>query len=165
MTEEATAQTMARSGGRLGEAHAADGGGEDVALPDGAPARLSSTAMIMARREASRPLDVAARDGEGRGGDEGLDLGHEGRRPSRVTVTHVPATAGHGCVEEQAARVGQADDADVRQVEAADLVRGAEAVLDRADQAQPGVPVALELDDDVDEVLERPGDRRSSRPW
>ena len=62
-----------------------------------------------------------------------------GRRPSRVTP----------------------DDADVGQVEAAHLVGRAVAVLGGSDQAQPGVPLALELDDNVDEVLQqaRAGDR------
>ena len=47
------------------------------------------------------------------------------------------------------------------ELEAADLVGRAEAVLDRADQPQRRVPVALEVQHHVDEVLEQPraGDR------
>ena len=77
-----------------------------------------------------------------------------------MTVTQVPATASARADEEQAARVGEADDAGVAEVEAADLVARAVAVLDRAHHAQPRVPLALELQDDVDEVLEhaRAGD-------
>ena len=57
--------------------------------------------------------------------------------------------------------IGQADDPCLRQVEAADLVGRAVAVLGRPQHAQARVPVALELADDVHQVLERarPGDR------
>ena len=49
----------------------------------------------------------------------------------------------------------------VGQLEAADLVGRAVAVLHRAHQPQRRVPLALEVEDDVDQVLEhaRPGDR------
>ena len=59
--------------------------------------------------------------------------------------------AGH----EQAGRVGHLDDAVVGQVEAAHLVDRAEAVLHRADEPQPRRAVALEVQHDVDQVLER----------
>ena len=93
--------------------------------------------------------------------DEGLHLRDE--RPPPLQG-HRHRGARHGGVtagQEQPARVGQPDDADIGQVEAADLVGRAVAVLHRAHQAQPGVPLALEGDDDVDEVLQqpRPGDR------
>ena len=47
------------------------------------------------------------------------------------------------------------------EVEAADLVDGAEPVLHRPHHAEAGVAVALEVEHDVDHVLEdpRPGDR------
>src|SRR5690606_20050717 len=63
--------------------------------------------------------------------------------------------------DEQAAGVAHAVDALLVQVEAADLVGGAEAVLDRADHAELGVAVALEVEHDVDQVLQhaRSGDR------
>ena len=51
------------------------------------------------------------------------------------------------------------------EVEAADLVDRAEAVLQRADHPEPGVAVALEVEHDVDDVLEHARARRSSRPW
>jgi hypothetical protein len=93
--------------------------------------------------------------------DERLHLGDQ-----RAPALEGDGDAGAGDAqvaagEEQPARVGEPDDADVGQVEAADLVGRAVAVLHRADQPQPGVPVALELDHDVDEVLEdaRTGDR------
>ena len=76
-------------------------------------------------------------------------------------MTQVPGDLGGAPGQEQPARVGEPDDADVGQVEAADLVGGAVAVLHRPHQPQPRVAVALELHDDVDEVLEHPraGDR------
>ena len=63
--------------------------------------------------------------------------------------------------EEEAGGVGEAGDALVVQLEAADLVRRPVPVLHAAHQAEPRVPVALEVQDDVDEVLQqpRPGDR------
>ena len=165
MTDEATAQTMARSAAgsvmRTPPTVAAKMSRE----PTGAPARLSRTAMIIASRDASSPLEVRRGDGSVDGATSACTSATSGRRPSSVTVTQVPGDRVVARRQEQPARVGQPGDADVGQVEAADLVGGAEAVLDRAHEAQPRVPVALELEDDVDEVLEHAGDRRSSRPW
>ena len=115
----------------------------------------------MATRLASRPWVARRGRREVARRDERLHLGDE-RAPA--LEGHRDAGAGDADVavgEEQPAGVGQPDDADVGEVEAAHLVGRAVAVLHRADQAQPGVPVALELDDDVDEVLEHPraGDR------
>ncbi|OIQ77626.1 hypothetical protein GALL_406820 [mine drainage metagenome] len=58
--------------------------------------------------------------------------------------------------EEQPARVRDPGDTGLGEVEAADLVGGAVAVLDRAQHAQPRVAFTLELAHDVDEVLEGP---------
>ena len=81
-------------GGRLGDAHAADGGGEDVARADRRPARLSRTAMIIASRDAVEPADGAPRRRQrGRAPTSACTSATSGRRPSRVTVTHVPGTA------------------------------------------------------------------------
>ena len=113
--------------------------------------------MIMASRDASRPLDVRRGDGSVDGATSACTSATSGRRPSRVTVTHVPGTAWSRRDRNRPLGSAQPDDADVGQVEAADLVGRAEAVLDRTHEAQPRVPVALELDDDVDEVLEDPG--------
>ena len=62
---------------------------------------------------------------------------------------------------EELRRVGHADEAGGGHLEDAELVRRAEAVLRRAQDAVLVVAVALELEDAVDEVLEhaRPGDR------
>ncbi len=61
--------------------------------------------------------------------------------------------------EEQRARVGDLGDTRARHVEAADLVGGAEAVLECSHEAERGLPVALEVADDVDQVLEDAGPR------
>ena len=59
------------------------------------------------------------------------------------------------------------------EVEAADLVDRAEAVLHRPDHPEPGVAVALEVEHHVDDVLEHPragdravlGDVADDAPW
>ena len=68
-----------------------------------------------------------------------------------------PAVVG----EERARRVGDLEQARLGHLEDADLVGRPEPVLRRAEQPQRRVPLALEVDDRVDEVLERlgPGDR------
>ena len=101
----------------------------------------------------------------GRRGEQRLHLGDQ---RSLALDGHGDAGAGHRLDllgEEQPARVGEPGDAVVGEVEAADLVGRAEAVLDAAHHAQPGVAVALEVQHDVDEVLEHAAARRSSRPW
>jgi len=55
--------------------------------------------------------------------------------------------------EEEPARVGHSDDAGVAEIEAADLVGRAVAVLHSAHHPEPCMPVAVEVDDDIDEVL------------
>jgi hypothetical protein len=62
--------------------------------------------------------------------------------------------------EEEGAGVGHLGDAATRLLEAADLIGGTEPVLEGADEAQRGLPVALEVADDVDQVLQhaRPRD-------
>ena len=49
--------------------------------------------MIIASRDASRPLDVRRGDGSVEGATSACTSATSGRRPSRVTVTHVPGTA------------------------------------------------------------------------
>ena len=78
-----------------------------------------------------------------------------------VTVTQLPGTGADAAGDEQVRGVGDADDAGVTDLEAADLVGRAEAVLGGAHEPQRGVPLAVEGDHHVDQVLERarPGDR------
>ena len=56
-----------------------------------------------------------------------------------------------------AARVGHADEAALGHLEQPELVGGAEPVLHRAQQPEGVVPVALEREHGVDDVLEHPG--------
>ena len=58
-------------------------------------------------------------------------------------------------MQEQPGRITDADDPGFAQLEAADLVGCAEPILDAADHPQSRVLVALEVEDHVDEVLER----------
>ena len=57
---------------------------------------------------------------------------------------------------EQPAGIGHLPDAGLDQLEAPHLVRRAEAVLRRPQHPEPAVPVTLERQDDIDEVLEGP---------
>ena len=85
-----------------------------------------------------------------------LHLG--GQRPAPLQRDR-HAGAGHRLAvlgQEQPARVGQADQAVLAQVEAADLVGRPVPVLDRAHHAQLGVPVAVEVQHHVHQVLQRP---------
>ncbi len=96
----------------------------------------------------------------GRRRDKGLHLGDE--RTAALDRHRDAGARGRiaSIAEEQAAGVGQADDAVVDELEAADLVGGPEAVLDRAHEPKWPLPVALEVQHHVDEVLEcaRTGD-------
>ncbi len=78
------------------------------------------------------------------------------RRPSRAIATHVPGS-GRPRGQEQARRIRHLGDPGSGHLEAADLVGRPEPVLERADEPQRGLPVALEMADDVDEVLQDPG--------
>jgi len=84
-----------------------------------------------------------------------------GRVPSSVTSTHEPAT-GSPCVDKKIALgFGDAFQPFFGHREHADLVDRAEAVLDRAHQAEARMRVAFEVQHRVDDVLEhaRPGKR------
>ena len=101
-------------------------------------------------------------------GAAGLDrerLHLDGQRPPALERDRdAGAGLGRAVAEEQGAGVGHLGDARAGHVEASDLVRRAEAVLERAHEPQRRLPVALELAHDVDEVLEDARARRSSRP-
>ena len=130
------------------------------------PPRFSSTASTIATRDGVQPGRRPARAGQRRRRDTSAWTSDDQRPPALHGDRHAGAHRRPGAVrQEQPARVGQPGDAGVVEVEAAHLVGRAVAVLRRADQPQPRVPLALELQHDVDQVLEhpRPGDRR--RPW
>src|SRR5918993_5408171 len=139
--------------GRLGQAYPAHGGQVRVAARD---RRLGSLVEDSHDHVDPRGVQTARRPAggrEARAGHECLDLGDE-RAPALQRHRHAgPGYGGRTARQEEPARVGEADDADVGEVEAPDLVGRAEAVLDGTHEAQAGVPFPLELDDDVDEVL------------
>ena len=120
------------------------------------PPRRSITAIAMATRAESSPL-TARRGVTAATRDQRLHLTEQrpfafhGNRDGRAGHTRVPP------VEEQPRRVGHAEDAVVDQLEAPDLVGRTEPVLDPAHHAQRRVPVALEVEHHVDQVLEHPG--------
>ena len=127
--------------------------------------RCSRTASIIETREVSRPEVVRRGEGICESTVSACTSATSGRRPSRVTVRQVPGTGSSRRVRNRPRRVGEAGDALVVQLEAADLVRRAVAVLDAADEPQAGVPVALEGQHHVHQVLQQPRARRSRRPW
>ena len=147
--------------GGLGQPRAPDRGDEDVVgmQPD--------AAVLLEHRDDHRDPG-GVQPGRrtpwplgGRRGHQRLYLGQQ-----RASSLHGDRDAGAGdllvvVLDEQAGRVGDRRDPVVGQVEAAHLVDRAEAVLHRADHAEPGVAVALEVEDHVDDVLEdaRAGDR------
>src|SRR5439155_16300393 len=88
--------------------------------------------------------------------DQRLHLGHQGP-PALHRHRHAGARRRFGVAgEEQPARIGQAGDPALVHLEAAYLVGGAEPVLQTPYQSQRGMPVALELEYDVDQVLQDP---------
>ena len=120
-------------------------------------ARRSSTASNSASLPASSPCALR------RGGTPELTLlvsactsTSSGRCPSSVGVTAEPGDAGAAVGEEQAAGVGNPDQAALDHLEHAQLVGGPEAMLDRAQQAQRVMAVAFEAEHGVDDVLEHP---------
>ena len=91
------------------------------------------------------------------GGHQRLDLHRHGTAPLQGHGGAGARYLGAGGGQEQARGVRQPHDAPLTQVEAADLIGGAVAVLDGPQQPQAGVTVPLELGDDVDQVLQDPG--------
>ena len=124
------------------------------------PAWRCSTASSIARRSRSRPTRQAPR-ARPAGVDQRLHLDQQ--RP-RAFERDQHAGARHRLAvrrQEDRARIGDALQAAFGHREHADLVDRAEAVLDRAHQAEAGVRVAFEIEHRVDDVLEhaRPGKR------
>ena len=128
------------------------------------PARRPRTATSRARRFGSTP-DVRRAGVAGGRGDQRLDLDEE--RPAALQGRRDDASRRRAAVigEEGAGGVGDLEQAGLGHLEDADLVGGSEAVLGGAQEPQRARALALEVQDRVDEVLERLGTRRSSRPW
>src|SRR5437868_8141282 len=140
--------------GGVDEFDAADGGGEDVAAAESGVEPALQDGEDHLDPEAVEPRGGAARLLGLGPGDQRLYFGRQ--RPGSLKGDR-DTGAGDGFAppgDEEAARVGDALNAAFVQVEAADLVGRAVPVLDRADHAQPGVPVALEAEHHVDEVLQ-----------
>ena len=130
------------------------------APPSGSPAWRASTATIIARRFGSTPVPTRRGIARSVGDDERLDL--EQQRPRALErAGDRRADLARRRAAEDLGRIGHADEAGARHLEDAELVRRAEPVLHRAQDAMRVVAVALELQHAVDEVLEhaRPGDR------
>ena len=87
-----------------------------------------------------------------------------GRKPSTTGTTTEPGDVGLAVGEEQRRRVGHRLEAGVGHREEAEIVGGAEAVLDRPQQPEGVVAVALEGQHRVDEVLEHAGPGQRRRP-
>ena len=111
------------------------------------------TATIIASRFGSTPVADPARHREVGRGHERLDLEQQRPRPleragdRRADLARPRAT-------EELGRIGHADEPAARHLEDAELVRRAEPVLRRPQDAMRVVAVALELEHAVDEVLE-----------
>ncbi len=119
------------------------------------------TARTMATRDESSP-DVVRR---GRSAavrvTSAWTSASNGRRPSMVTATQVPGTCCWWFSTNRPVGSVTAEMPSWDEVEAADLVDGAEPVLHGPDHPEARVAVALEVQYDVDDVLEHagPGDR------
>ena len=124
------------------------------------PQRASSTARTMARRPGVPADDGAPGGAGGGGGDERLDLDEQ--RPGALDAGE-DRGAGGGAValgEEERRGVRDLGEAGAGHLEDADLVGRAEAVLDRAQDAELVAALALEVEHGVDHVLDdaRAGD-------
>ena len=104
--------------------------------------------------------DGAARRAERRGRDQGLDLDQQRPRAFDAGEHGGARARGLAVAEEQLRRVGDLAQSLRRHLEHADLVGGAEAVLDRAQDAVGVAAIAFEIQHGVDHVLDhlRAGD-------
>ena len=128
------------------------------ALPTPTPACRESTARTSARRLRSMPVDDAPRRHELARRHQRLDLDQQ--RPRALhRREHDAARRARRLGDEAGARVEHLDEPAVAHLEDADVVRGAEAILQRAQRAIGALLLALELQDAVHEVLEHPRPR------
>ena len=128
-------------------------------------AQLPSTAISSARRPPSSPW-------ASRGGNCRLDFAYkrlqfdeQGPPALHRRHDHRARRAFAAVGEEQPARVGHAGQAVLPHLEQPQLTGGAEAVFERAQEPQRVVPLALERQHGVDEMLEGARARPARRPW
>ncbi len=127
--------------------------------PSARPLWRASTASSSDSRLRSNPLASRRGMASSLGATSACMSIVSGRVPSMATKVHEPGRSRSRAVV-QAARVGDRDQPAVAHLEEPDLVGRAEAVLLRAQHAQRAQRVALEHQDDVDQVFEhaRAGD-------
>ena len=119
--------------------------------------RRSSTASSIATREESTPFTTRRGIGAWVATMSACTSTGRARRPSIAMVTQVPLTGAVDAREEQPGGIGHLGDAVAGHLEAADLVGGAEAVLQGSHEAQRGLAVAFEAAHHIHEVFEQPG--------
>ncbi len=122
-------------------------------LPIGRLQRVCSTAPIIAARAESIPLTTRRGGPDGRG-DERLYLTDHG---ALAVEGDRDGRAGHRCrtlVQEQAGRIADTLDSVVVHLKTADLVGGAEPVLDPAHHAQARRVITFEMQHHVDQMLQ-----------
>ena len=129
------------------------------------PAWRCSTASSIARRLRSSPTERRRGFGTCAVSTSACTSTSSGRVPSCVTITHEPGDLRVVLRQEQRRRIADAAQAVVGHREHAEFVHRAEAVLERADQAEARVRVALEVQHRVDHVLEHARARRARPPW
>ena len=158
--DDQIARASARSAAGSVGPGAADGGGQHVPAAEGDPAPA-----LQHRDDHRGPGRIQAGDrppaaAPPRAGDQRLQFHRHGRRPCMVIVAQVPGTAAARPDRNSPDGSVSPTMPSLHHLEAADLVGRAEPVLHAADQPQRRVPVALEVQHHVDQVLEhpRPGD-------
>ena len=126
------------------------------AAPTATSVRRPNTASSSATRAASMP-SVRGRRPDRTRAEQRLHLDQE--RPPALEHRDDDAArdAGHAVAQEHRARVRHGPQAVVAHLEDPHLAGGAEAVLDRGQDAQGVVAVAVEGEDGVDQVLDGPG--------
>ena len=114
----------------------------------------------MASRPASQPTTVRRGVPKAEGATSAWISTSSGRVPSMPAKTAEPETRAVALGEEERGGVGDLGEAGAGHLEDADLVGGAEAVLDRAQDAELVAALALEVEHGVDHVLDhaRAGD-------
>src|SRR6266581_1497271 len=145
----------------FGEPYAANGGRINVTAPD-----LYTSALRKHGEDHPEPGAIEAgsdppRHVQHAGGNERLHLSEQRPAPFERDGDARAWDRVGSAGQEQAAWVGQADEPELAQLEAAKLVSRAEPVLYRTHHPQPAVPVALEMQHHVHQVLQRSrsGDR------